>query len=75
MLCDDLEGSNDRREREAQEGRDICIHIADPGLSQWLSGKESARSAGAMSSISGSGRSPEGIATSSSILAWRISWT
>ena len=70
-----MKGVRGRLKREAQQGRDICIHIADPGLSQWLSGKESARSAGAMSSISGSGRSPEGIATSSSILAWRISWT
>ena len=60
MLCDDLEGSNAGSEREAQEGRGICIHIADSGFPQWLSGKESACSAGAMSSISGSGRSPGG---------------
>ena len=60
MLRDDLGGSNARTEREAQEGRDICIHIADSGLLQWLSGKESACNAGAMRSIFGSGRSPGG---------------
>ena len=39
-------------------------------------GKESACSAGDLGSISGLGRSPgEGMATHSSILAWRISWT
>ena len=37
-------------------------------------GKESARKAGDVGSISGSGRSPgqEGMATCSSILAWKI---
>ena len=27
--CDDLDGWEGRGEREAQEGGDICIHIAD----------------------------------------------
>ena len=49
------------------------------GLPKWLSGKESTCSAGAagdLGSIPGSGRSPgEGMATLSSILAWRIPWT
>ena len=46
-------------------------------LPLWLSGKESVCRAGApgeASSIPGSGRSP-GMATHSSILAWRIPWT
>ena len=39
-------------------------------------GKESACNAGDLGSIPGSGRSPEeGMATHSSILAWRIPWT
>ena len=39
-------------------------------------GKESACSAGDLGSVSRSGRSPEkGMATQSSILAWRIPWT
>ena len=39
-------------------------------------GKESAYKAGDLGSIPGSGRSPEeGMATLSSILAWRIPWT
>ena len=39
-------------------------------------GKESACNAGDLGSIPGSGRSPEeGMATLSSILAWRIPWT
>ena len=39
-------------------------------------GKESVCSAGDLGWIPGSGRSPgEGIATHSSILAWRIPWT
>ena len=38
--------------------------------------KESAHNVGDPGSISGLGRSPgEGMATHSSILAWRISWT
>ena len=45
----------------------------------WLSGKEYTCNVGdaeAMSSIPGSGRSlEEGMATHSSILAWRIPWT
>ena len=44
-----------------------------PGSS---AGKESAYNAGDPSSIPGLGRSPgEGMATHSSILAWRIPWT
>ena len=39
-------------------------------------GKVSAYSAGDLGSIPGSGRSPgEGMATHSSILAWKIPWT
>ena len=39
-------------------------------------GKESAYNAGDLGSIPGLGRSPEkGMATHSSILAWRIRWT
>ena len=46
------------------------------GVPWWLSGKESACSAGDMVSIPGSGRSPgEEMAAHSSILAWRIPWT
>ena len=48
------------------------------GRPRWLSGKESACSAGdagGMGSIPGLGRSPEeGMATHSSILAWEIPW-
>ena len=29
MLCDDLEGWDGKVGKEAQEGRDICIHISD----------------------------------------------
>ena len=49
------------------------------GLPLWLSGKESARHAGdirGMGSILGLGRPPGGgMATHSSVLAWRIPWT
>ena len=46
------------------------------GFPWWLSGKESACNAGDVGSTPGSGRSPgEGMATYSSILAWRIPWT
>ena len=39
-------------------------------------GKESARSVGDLGSVPGLGRFPgEGMATHSSILAWRIPWT
>ena len=48
------------------------------GLPRWLSGKEftcNAGSAGYTGSIPGSGRSPEkGLATQSSVLAWRNPW-
>ena len=48
------------------------------GLPWWLSGKESACNSGATVDadlISGAGRSQEGIATHSSILAWKIPQT
>ena len=46
------------------------------GLPRWLSGKESACKAGDPILIPGSGRSPGGgMATHSSIIAWRIPWT
>ena len=41
MLCDNPEGKTGE-EKEAQEGKDICILIADLGLSWWLSGEEPA---------------------------------
>ena len=45
-------------------------------LPWWFSSKESACNAGAEGLILGLGRSPgEGMATHSSILAWRIPWT
>ena len=46
------------------------------GFLWWLSGKESACNAGDPGSIPGLGRSPrEGMATHSSILAWKIPYT
>ena len=46
---------------------------ANPGLPQWLSGKQSTCNAGDTDLIPGSGRSLEkGMATHSSILAWEI---
>ena len=46
------------------------------GLLRSCSGKESACNSGEMGSIPGLGRSPEnGMATHSSVLAWRIPWT
>ena len=45
------------------------------GLPRWQSGIESACNAGDEGSIPGSGRSPEdGMATHSSVLAWKILW-
>ena len=50
--------------------------ISIVGLPQWLSGKESASSAGDMGPIPGSERSPGGgNGHPLSILAWRIPWT
>ena len=50
--------------------------VATSWASQWLCGKESACNAGDTGSIPRSGRFlEEGMATHSSILAWRISWT
>ena len=46
------------------------------GLSQWLSGKESAYNAGDVGSITGlEDPLEEVMATHYSILAWRIPWT
>ena len=46
------------------------------GFPGGLDGKESALNAGNLGSFSGSGRSSEkGMATHSSILAWRVPWT
>ena len=46
------------------------------GFPAGSNGEESACSAGNMGSIPGLGRSPgEGMATHSSVLAWRIPWT
>ena len=49
------------------------------GHPQWISSKESAcniEDAGNVGSLPGLGRSPEeGMATHSSVLAWRIPWT
>ena len=58
----------------------ISMHCRDRfGLPQWLSGKETACNAGDTGDtdlILGSGSSlEEGMATHSSILAWRIPWT
>ena len=48
----------------------------NPGLPHWLSSKEFACNAGDPHLIPGSGNTLEkGMATHSSILAWRISWT
>jgi len=52
---------------------ELLDYMGFPGGSY---GKESACSAGDLSSIPGSGRSPgEGNATHSSVLAWSIPWT
>ena len=64
-----------RAERGGREEvqRHMRIYVNFPGGSD---GKESACNAGDRGSIPGSGRSPgEGMATHSSILAWRIPWT
>ena len=54
-------------------GPDLICAYYNPGGSD---GKESARNVGDLGSIPGLGRFPgEGMATHSSILAWRIPWT
>ena len=56
----------------------IAVLYGSSGLPRWLSGKESPSNvgdAGDMGLIPGSRSSPEGMATHSSILAWRIPWT
>ena len=62
-----------------QEGRDICIHIADLSSQVALVVKNlpaNARDSRDVGLIPGSGRSPgEGNGNPSSILAWRIPWT
>ena len=50
-------------------------HINFKGLPWWLSGKESSCNAGDMDSIPGSEDPLKGMATHSSVLAWRIPWT
>ena len=63
--------------RQWSELGDLYINLRR--LPQWLSGKESTcktGDAGDMGLIPGSGRSlEEGMATHSSILVWRASWT
>ena len=52
------------------------LNIRQRGFPHNSVGKESACNAGDLGSIPGLGRSPgEGMATRSSILAWRIPWT
>ena len=62
-----------------QKNRVMYLSIQALGVPQWLSGKESACSAGATGDVGlipGLGRSPGGgMATCCSILAWRFSWT
>ena len=62
-----------------QKNRALYPSIQVLGVPQWLSGKESACSAGAAGDVGlipGSGRSPGGgMATHPRILAWRIPWT
>ena len=52
-----------------------CNSLHTVVLSWWLSGKESACSAGNASSVPEFGRFPEEESTHSSILAWKIPWT
>ena len=62
-----------------QKNRAMYPSIQALGVLQWLSGKESACSAGASGDVGlipGLGRSPGGgMATHPRILAWRIPWT
>ena len=66
-------GSNDQCENVIFRKTDRC-YLSFPGGSD---GQESACNAGDSGSIPGSGRFPPemGMATHSSILAWRIPWT
>ena len=52
------------------------LPLLSMGLPWWFNGKESACNAGDLGLMPGLGRSLEkGMATHSSILAWRIPWT
>ena len=54
----------------------VYHRILNMGFPGAFDGKESAWNSGNMSSVAGSGRSPEKeMAPHSSILAWRIPWT
>ena len=56
--------------------RSLDLITQAEGLPWWLSSKESTCNAGDAGLIPGSGRSlEEGVATHSSILAWRVPWT
>ena len=56
--------------------RSLDLITRAEGLPWWLSSKESTCNAGDAGLIPGSGRSlEEGVATHSSILAWRTPWT
>ena len=56
--------------------RHLNPSVSSWGLPQWLRQKESACNAGDLGLILGLGRSQEkGMATYSSIIAWRIPWT
>ena len=83
-----VEGDEQMKQVLDNELKSIYIHkvtlnvmycgwiIQGQGLPGGSDGKESACNAGDLGSIPGLGRSPgEGMATHSSILAWRIPWT
>ena len=56
--------------------KSVSVRIGYYGLPGGSDGKESACNSGDLVSVPGSGRSLEkGMATYSSILAWRIPWT
>ena len=55
---------------------DLEASLRVSGVPRWCSGKESTANEGDLGSVPGSGRSLEkGMATESSILAWRITWS
>ena len=56
----------------SQVGQDFTLSSLREGLPWWLRGKASACNAEDLGLIHGSGRSPGGMATHSSILAWKI---
>ena len=53
-------------------GQELTLSSLREGLPWWLRGKASACNAEDLGLIHGSGRSPGGMATHSSILAWKI---